>query len=245
MKKKLLILSVVLGFGIGAKGQLNQEHDEDNYVLDASGQIISTNWEVFQNKPYNDYQQTRHFKALSLGDYNIGGTIFIGGAHGKRGISWNAFEDNNEQMRLARGGWSACDMSYTYWQRTWTLKISNNHISSPPTSTGDLVDWTTVLTVKPGEMKLCGTFFANEINISSGTSWCDYVFADDYKLMSLPALEQYIKTHRHLPEVPSEKEVMENGIAVTEMLQIHMKKIEELTLYIIELQKQLDELKKK
>jgi hypothetical protein len=63
--------------------------------------------------------------------------------------------------------------------------------------------------------------------------------------MSLPVLEAYIKENKHLPEVPSEKEVMENGISVTEMLQIHMKKIEELTLYIIQLQKELEELKNK
>jgi hypothetical protein len=74
--------------------------------------------------------------------------------------------------------------------------------------------------------------------------WFDYVFYEDYKLMSLSELEQFIKTNKHLPEIPSEKEVKENGINLGEMQGKLLLKIEELTLYIIEQEKQLKELQR-
>lgn len=76
------------------------------------------------------------------------------------------------------------------------------------------------------------------------TSWPDYVFADNYQLPKLSEIEAFYKEYKHLPEIPSEKEVLENGINVAEMNLLLLKKVEELTLHIVELQKQIDELKK-
>jgi len=75
------------------------------------------------------------------------------------------------------------------------------------------------------------------------TGWPDYVLEDDYKLQPLGELEQYIKENRHLPDIPTEKEILENGLNLGEMEVLIMKKIEELTLYIIDQQKQIDMLK--
>lgn len=61
--------------------------------------------------------------------------------------------------------------------------------------------------------------------------------------MPLCEVEQYIAAHHHLPEVPSATEVEENGVDVGEMNKVLLQKVEELTLYIIDLQKQIDELK--
>jgi hypothetical protein len=69
-------------------------------------------------------------------------------------------------------------------------------------------------------------------------SWADYVFASDYKLKSIDEVESFIKENKHLPDVPSETEVLENGINVGEMNKILLQKIEELTLYMIELKKE-------
>ena len=86
-----------------------------------------------------------------------------------------------------------------------------------------------------------GKIGAKEVIVST-TNWCDYVFDKGYKLKSLKEVENFIQANKHLPEVPSEKEVVENGVAMGEMMKIHMKKIEELTLYMIELQKQNEKL---
>ena len=74
-------------------------------------------------------------------------------------------------------------------------------------------------------------------------SWPDFVFRNNYKLMNLYELEQYINTNQHLPDVPAAQEVSANGIDLGEMNSILLQKVEELTLHIIELQKQIDELK--
>ena len=93
------------------------------------------------------------------------------------------------------------------------------------------------------DIKVNGKIFANEVKVSLD-SWQDIVFDKAYKLMPLPELNSFIATNKHLPEIPSEKEVLENGVNVGEMNALLLKKIEELTLYVIEQQKQIDVLKK-
>lgn len=96
-----------------------------------------------------------------------------------------------------------------------------------------------------------GNIRAKEIKIET-ENWPDYVFEPSYQLHDLNALEKFIKTNKHLPEVPSAKEVENNGVNLGEMNAILLKKIEELTLHVIELnntvqrqQKKLDKMRVK
>ncbi|MNJ02632.1 hypothetical protein D3C73_1626530 [compost metagenome] len=66
------------------------------------------------------------------------------------------------------------------------------------------------------------------------------MFKSDYKLLSLPETEEFIKQNGHLPEVPKASEVEEMGVSLGEMNKILLKKIEELTLQVIELNKKID-----
>jgi hypothetical protein len=75
-------------------------------------------------------------------------------------------------------------------------------------------------------------------------SWPDYVFSSKYQLMSLEETEQYIANNSHLPGVPSADDVAKNGVELGENQAVLLKKIEELTLYVIEQNKQLMQLKK-
>jgi hypothetical protein len=113
------------------------------------------------------------------------------------------------------------------------------------TANGD-VGIGTPLTTNPNNYRLAvnGKIGAKEVmvEITSGT-WPDYVFEPEYKLPSLLELEQYIKVNKHLPEVPSAVEVKENGLSVGEMNTILLKKMEELTLHMIELKKENDKMK--
>ena len=68
--------------------------------------------------------------------------------------------------------------------------------------------------------------------------WADYVFEPDYKIATLSETETFIKENKHLPGVPSAEEVAKKGLDVSEMMTIQMEKIEELTLHLIELEKQ-------
>ncbi len=71
-------------------------------------------------------------------------------------------------------------------------------------------------------------------------NWADDVFREGYELMSIEDVAKYIKEHKHLPGVPSEKEVIENGLDLGEINATLLRKIEELTLYLIELKKEKD-----
>lgn len=73
---------------------------------------------------------------------------------------------------------------------------------------------------------------------TDAVNWADYVFDKGYDLKPLSEVEKYVKENKHLPEVPSAKEVYSKGINVAQMDATLLKKIEELTLYVIELQKQ-------
>lgn len=84
-----------------------------------------------------------------------------------------------------------------------------------------------------------GMVRAREIKVDMET-WPDYVFEKNYPLMPLKEVEAYISQHKHLPEVPSQNTVQEEGINLGEMNKILIQKVEELTLYLIEQQKQLE-----
>jgi len=72
------------------------------------------------------------------------------------------------------------------------------------------------------------------------SNWPDYVFEKEHKLMPLTELEKYVQKNKHLPEVPSAKEIEENGIDVGANQAILLKKVEELTLYMIEQGKKIE-----
>ncbi len=74
------------------------------------------------------------------------------------------------------------------------------------------------------------------------TTWADFVFEDDYKLPTLKEVEEHINAFGHLENIPSAKEVEKNGIELGEMNKLLLQKIEELTLYLIEKDKQMEKL---
>jgi hypothetical protein len=85
-----------------------------------------------------------------------------------------------------------------------------------------------------------GTIRAKEIKVEA-INWPDYVFEEGYQPASLEETEVFIKANKHLPGIPSAAEVAKEGISLGEMNVLMMKKIEELTLHVIALKKQLDE----
>jgi hypothetical protein len=89
-----------------------------------------------------------------------------------------------------------------------------------------------------------GTIRASEVKVCL-QGGCDFVFKKDYKLMSLNELEKFVTTKQHLPEIASEKEMVENGLNMKEFQMKLLQKMEEMTLYIIEQNKELKKLKKK
>lgn len=89
-----------------------------------------------------------------------------------------------------------------------------------------------------------GKVVAQSLYVTSPSNWADFVFAPTYKPMPLPELETYLRTNKHLPYIPSAKEVEANGYSVADMDAKLLRTVEELTLQVIELRKQVDQLKK-
>ena len=90
-----------------------------------------------------------------------------------------------------------------------------------------------------------GQIRATEVKVLADVSVPDYVFEADYELRTLKETKEYITENKHLPEIPSAAEIGENGIDLGDMNMRLLKKIEELTLYQIELLERLEQLESK
>lgn len=90
-----------------------------------------------------------------------------------------------------------------------------------------------------------GQIRATEVKVLADISVPDYVFEPDYDLRTLKETKEYITEHKHLPEIPSAAEIGENGIDLGDMNMRLLKKIEELTLYQIELLERLEKAEEK
>ncbi|HXB42360.1 MAG TPA: hypothetical protein VNZ49_17610 [Bacteroidia bacterium] len=104
---------------------------------------------------------------------------------------------------------------------------------------------------KPGNytsarLTVDGTIVTKEIFVVDATGgWADYVFGKNYKLKTLPEIENYVQENKHLPNVPSAEEIKQTGQNISKLQVAQMEKIEELYLYIIEMNKNMTELNKK
>jgi len=95
------------------------------------------------------------------------------------------------------------------------------------------------------KLSVNGNILANEIKIKTNIEVPDYVFDPTYQLPKLSAIEEYVKTHRHLPEIPSANEIQKDGVDLTQMNLTLLKKVEELTLHAIDNEKKRKELEDK
>jgi hypothetical protein len=109
-------------------------------------------------------------------------------------------------------------------------------------TTGNIGIGTTLATnTENFKLAVKGKIGCSELKVLDVTNWSDFVFATGYKLRTLSEVEHYIKQNQHLPDVPSEKEVKAEGYDLTDMNALLLQKIEELTLYVIELKKENEE----
>lgn len=89
-----------------------------------------------------------------------------------------------------------------------------------------------------------GGIITTKVFIQDVDDWPDYVFEDTYKLMPLRELKKFVADNKHLPDMPSESEIVEQGYDIQEIQQALLKKIEELTIYTLQQQEEIDALKR-
>ena len=95
---------------------------------------------------------------------------------------------------------------------------------------------------KTYKLAIAGRAIAETMTVQLQGAWGDYVFKPDYNLMPLTDVKTYIDKNQHLPEIPSAAEVAKDGQNLGEMNKLLLKKVEELTLYLIEKDKEIKEL---
>ena len=92
-----------------------------------------------------------------------------------------------------------------------------------------------------GNVLVQGKVESNRVRVTQNPgNWPDYVFSNDYKLRSLDEVQAFIEQHKHLPEVPSAEEVGKNGLDLGNMDATLLKKVEELTLYLLDQNQQIE-----
>ncbi|MGW9686771.1 hypothetical protein [Flagellimonas sp. 2504JD1-5] len=121
--------------------------------------------------------------------------------------------------------------------------VNGNNVDSPSvliTEVGNVG----IGTQSPGTYRLAvnGNIRAKEIKVETG--WADYVFKEGYDLPTLEEVEKHIQEKGHLINIPSAKEVEENGVQLGEMNKLLLEKIEELTLYTLEQERKIEQLEK-
>lgn len=173
----------------------------------------------------------------------------------KASIYYNAKRNKDAELRDTEASSYAIDFSND------ALQIRTAYKQSPRGS--EITNWNQAVSVNTdGKITLNGKIGINTKNNVDGYAlavdggvistkvfikevnhWPDHVFADDYKLLDINELKNYLNTNKHLPGIPSEKEVIEHGYDLNEMQFLLLEKIEEMTRYILQLQEEIDALK--
>ena len=99
-------------------------------------------------------------------------------------------------------------------------------------------------TAPDSKLEVAGKIHSQEVKVTVDAG-ADFIFDKDYNVKELDQLEAVVKENKHLPEIAPEKEMLENGVEVGEFQIKFLQKIEELTLYIINQQKEINKLKEK
>jgi len=139
--------------------------------------------------------------------------------------SYNVVIDDNEIMARNNG-----DVSHLYLQRDGGDLLACNSGGSVGIGLSSLAD------IPTGYLLVVdGNVIAEEVRVELSGDWPDYVFQDNYQLRSIEELKQSIRENGHLPGIPSASEVENTGLHLGDMQKRMMEKIEELSLYIIQL----------
>ncbi|MGN7787276.1 hypothetical protein ACTJIJ_22270 [Niabella sp. 22666] len=215
---------------------------------------------------YNYSHSTNKAVDITLGWYHYDGSFYWTQYHSKLGYSKpgrvrigkyiNGSGVSCIRIELANNGvyWShynigAMDRSgFPDYYSGWTynvgeMPVGTTEITNVPLQADVAIQGKLSIgqTAVPDNYQLAvkGKIIAGELKIQNVGNWPDYVFDSSYQLMSLPETDQYIKTNKHLPDMPSAREVEAKGIAVGANQALLLKKVEELTLHLIQLEKKV------
>ncbi|MFV1883201.1 MAG: hypothetical protein ACMZ7B_01730 [Balneola sp.] len=219
--------------GIGTTSPSSKLHLTGDFRHTASMISQGTNYAT----TWMRFKEHQHGNSLILG---AGGLTALGSGESSVQVNNNVGESSETLYLSSDNGLKILTNLQTGWgARIDALDITSNGNVGIGTST-------------PGnKLEVNGTIRSKEV-IVEATGWPDFVFKTDYHLPDLSFVEAFIKEHGHLPNIPSQQQVEEQGQSLGETQKLLLQKIEELTLYVIELkkeneaqQKEIEELKEK
>jgi hypothetical protein len=217
---------------IGANAFINQHANNEELS-------ISQQYGAGKITFYTGYPNTEKMRITSTGNVGIGSTNPQANLSIKSGSNVdaeiNSLPDGISIQSFNRTSSAYGDISFLTNASGPSLLINNE---------GQVCIGCT--TRKPAAYKLAveGGIAARSLRITQANPWADYVFDKKYQLKPLDEVEKYIQQNHHLPDMPSAATVAAEGIDVAEIQSKLLSKIEELTLYVIELKKEVDALKK-
>lgn len=148
-----------------------------------------------------------------------------------------------EKNLMSVGGWEGIGSSINLYNASNQVSVIINGWGDSYLNAGGLAIGTTDL--RGYKLAVNGSAIFTSVKVKLEQNWPDYVFEKDYQLLSLADLEKFIQQNKHLPDVPSAAEVEKEGLDVGANQAALLKKIEELTLYIIEQNKRIEKLEGK
>jgi hypothetical protein len=202
----------------------------NNYYVNVPGCIT-----VDCNTEYNNARfRLRATKVMGVLEHDL--PVFIKVRAINNNSSWTSLNNRGNDLSVSDFLPMTCD---------WSLYVGNPFYASGASlaikaiTNGNVGIGTDNPTQK---LSVNGTVLAKKMKVSQPPSvdWPDYVFDSSYLLTPLPELEKFIQRHKHLPQVPSAGEVAKEGVDLGDNQAVLLKKIEELTLYIIEQNKKME-----
>ena len=252
--KELTVNNMLNGNNAVFTGTLETKNLKINGVPFTSLQIwqkSNTNSKIYYNQgnvgigtdnPLEKLQIGEKFTFHSGGNKVIGYNFYYSGGQDRRIAAGPSSQIRFTQsgdisFRTSPEGDSATVLSYKYF-----TFLNNGNVGigkNDPTNPFEVwKDNTQLLKVNAS-----GYLYCRELIVQKNGNFPDYVFEPNYNLLPLKELEIYIIDKKHLPDMPTAQEVEQNGIEVANLTTVLVKKVEELTLYTIEQQKQIDQQK--
>lgn len=174
-------------------------------------------------------------------------TIYNQTSSNRIGVNFGKGTNNCLRMNVyggkENGSFEAVATDYTFFGTQNRKLLTLNY--SGATMNGTLDVWGKITChdeIEVAEVLKANQIKAGDINVELNNA-ADYVFDENYDLKSLDEVESFVKENKHLPGVPSASEIAENGMSVSQMSNLLLEKVEELTLHMIELQKENKALK--
>jgi hypothetical protein len=238
-----------------------QSNNSSIFFNENRGFLAARNWAIRQNNTHEgDFQiGTGNFNTSGLPDFFTSPELakFTISNNGNVGIG-----NPNPEVKLDIADAQANGLQFRYDQTPgYRIRLSPYWNTSTDTRLDFNIErvanagFTTVMSVGYGnnvgigttssdaKLTVKGDIHTQEVRVDLiGAVAPDFVFEKDYNLLPLSEIEAYIHQNKHLPEVPSAKEMEENGLNLKEMNLLLLKKVEELTLHLIEKNKQIEQL---